>query len=383
MRRELLIAAGPGEWRAVWLEEGIAVELHVERGDRAPPDAAILGRVVLVMPGLDAALVDIGEVNKGFLPGRRPPEEGARVIVAVQREAQRGKGARLSTRIAEERLPGLTERTARLTPPAWLEPAPGFAASLALRLPGVPETILCDEAGPLAELRRVFPSADITQRNAADWPVDVEMLFAAALAPKVEMANTGSMHIIEAEAATLIDVDTGNPQDASAARAALKVNLAAAAVIARHIRLRQIGGGIVVDFAALDGRRSRQTVQQAMTAALAADPAQPQVLGWSRLGHLEMVRPRRLRPLSDAMLDPGVERKNAATLAFEALRLLAREARANPATNWRLVVTEDVAMALAWPAAAGLRSLEDRLGRKIAIEARRDDLAPGFDIAPL
>src|SRR5690349_21037517 len=53
VRRELLIAAGPGEWRAVWLEDGVAVELHVERGDSAPPGAIVLGRVGRAT-GLDA-----------------------------------------------------------------------------------------------------------------------------------------------------------------------------------------------------------------------------------------------------------------------------------------------------------------------------------------
>jgi len=383
MRRDLLIAAGPGEWRAVWLEDGVAVELHVERGDSVPAGSIVLGRVRLVTPGLDAVFVDIGEVHSGFLPGRRPPEEGARIIVEVQREAQRGKGARLSAKIAEERLVGLAEHVARVEPPARLSPAPGFAATLALRLPDVPDRIWCDEARPLAELRRVFPDADITQCHVADWPIDVEGVFATALAPKVEMPGAGPMHIVEEEAATLIDVDTGTPETGSLARNALTANLQAAAMVARHIRLRQIGGGIVVDFAALDGRGPREKIRQAMTEALAGDPARPEVLGWTRLGHLEIVRPRRLRPLSDAMLEYGYARKSTDTLAFEALRLVAREARASPATSWRLVVSEFVALALRNSAAAGLRALEERLGRSIAIETRRDIPERPFDIVPL
>jgi Ribonuclease G/E len=377
MRRELLIAAGPGEWRAVWLEDGIAVELHVERGDTASPGTILLGAVVYAAPGLDAAFVDIGEIASGFLPGRPLPDEGARVIVEVQRESQRGKGARLSTRIPKERVAGLAERAAGLDAPARLDPIPGFAASLALRLPALPDRILCDEAGPIAELRRVFPDADISQCTAADWPVDIEFLFAAALAPRA-----GPIRIAEEEAATLIDVDTGTPETGSLARNALAANLEAAAMVARHIRLRQIGGGIIVDFAALDGKGPRERVRQALVEALAQDPARPEVLGWTRLGHLEIVRPRRLRPLSDAMLEPRTAHKSAATLAFEALRRLAREARANPAANWRLVVPEDVGSAFALPAiAAGLRWLEERLGRKITIEIRRDIPDRPFDIA--
>jgi ribonuclease G len=165
----------------------------------------------------------------------------------------------------------------------------------------------------------------------------------------------------------------------------MATNLAAAAAIAREVRLRQIGGGINVDFAALDGRGPRERVRQALIEALAGDPVQPQVLGWTRLGHLEIVRPRRLRPLSDAMLEPGVAVQSAETLAFEALRLLAREARTNPAANWQLLARADVAarLALAPALASALRSLEERLGRKIAVVMRPENQNRPFDIVPL
>src|SRR3954454_16290043 len=102
MRRDLLIAAGPGEWRVAGAEDGIATELHVERGDIQPAGSIHFGRVVRLAAGLDAALVDIGEERPGFLPLRGdPPHEGARVLVQVRRETQRSKGALLSTRIAE------------------------------------------------------------------------------------------------------------------------------------------------------------------------------------------------------------------------------------------------------------------------------------------
>src|SRR5207253_7445497 len=111
----------------------------------------------------------------------------------------------------------------------------------------------------------------------------------------------------------------------------LAANLEATRAIARQLRLRQLGGGIIVDFVGLEGRGARDKLRQAMAAALAGDPAEPQVLGWTRLGHLEIVRPRRGRPLSEAMLEPGGIGKSSAALALEALRLLQREARARPA----------------------------------------------------
>jgi ribonuclease G len=123
-------------------------------------------------------------------------------------------------------------------------------------------------------------------------------------------------------------------------------------------------------------------VRQALATALSGDPARPQVLGWTRLGHLEIVRPRRLRPLSEAMLEPLGTRKGPTALAFEALRALHREARAAPAANWRLVVAPAVAAALQGPASGGLHALETRLGRSITVVVGDGDSSP-FDIVPL
>lgn len=392
MRRELLISVGPGEWRAAWLEDGLAAELFVERGDMRPAGGVHLGRVVRRVAGLAAALVDIGDERLGFLPVRRGSaeeelNEGARVVVQIRREAQRGKGALLSARIVPRDGRGDPAGVAALAagrePPAQLDPAPGFAAALALRVPGEPDRILADDPAVLRELRAAFPAADIAHRIAEQWPIDLDGLFDAALAPTLALPGGGSLHIEEGRAAVLIDVDTGMPEAGSAERAALAVNRAAAQAIAHQLRLRQLGGGIIVDFVGLDGRRPRERVRQAMAAALGGDPAQPQLLGWTRLGHLEIVRPRRLRPLSEAMLEMHGTRKSAVALAFEALRGLSREARANPAANWRLVVTPAVAAALSGPAAGALRALETRLGRSVAVAVGGGgDIRP-FDIVPI
>lgn len=377
-----MIAAGPGEWRAAWFEDGAAVELHVERGDSPPPGSLHVGRVVRLVAGLGAALVDIGAERPGFLPLGRPLDDGARIIVEVRREAQRGKGALLSERIPEARLAALAARAARLNPPALLDPPPGFAASLALRLPAAPDRILADDAAVLRELREAFPDAEAAHAGPADWPLDVDALFDAALAPALALPGGGRLSIDETQAAVLIDVDTGTPEAGAAERNLMAANLEAAAALARQLRLRQLGGGIIVDFAALEGRRRRERVRTAIEALLAGDPARPQVLGWTRLGHLEIVRPRRLRSLADAMLEPRTSRRSAASLAFECLRRVADEARARPAASWRLIVAPAVAAALRGPAAAGCKALEARLGRPLAIETAAEGEARAFDIVP-
>ena len=106
MPSELLIAAGPGEWRAALLERGAPVELLVERGDRSEAGSIHLGRVRRLLPALGATLVEIGDGRPAFLPaneimprGRRL-NEGELVIVQIHREKQGGKAARLTTAVA-------------------------------------------------------------------------------------------------------------------------------------------------------------------------------------------------------------------------------------------------------------------------------------------
>ena len=320
------------------------------------PAASISGRVVRLVAGLDAALVEIGDARPGLsaAAGRR----STRAPASSCRSAARHSGTRaprLTTRLDEAEAARYAEAAARLDPPAQLAPPPGFAAALALRLPAMPDRVLTDDPGAVPELRGAFAGAEVAQRRVDEWPLDLGAAFDGALAPSLALPGGGSVHFEDTRAAVLVDVDTGSPETGSAERTAMAVNLAAAAAIARQLRLRQLAGGILVDFAALEGRGPRDRVRQAMTLALAADPARPQILGWSRLGHLEIVRPRRLRPLAEAMLEPQAARKSAAALAFEALRALSREARARPAADWRLVVVPAVETALRGPAAAGLR----------------------------
>jgi ribonuclease G len=383
MARELLISAGPGEWRAAWVEDGEAVELYVERGDTKPAGSRHLGRVVRVVSALDAALVDIGDERPGFLPLRDVPEgtqatEGSRLIVEVRREAWQDKAPRLTAKIAET---DLVSRAAQLRPPVQLAPAPGLAAALALRLPALPQRIATDDTAPLAELRRAFTGVEIDHRPAKDWPIDLDALIDAALSPSLMLDRGGAIHIEETRTATMIDVDTGTPVGGSSARAALAANLAAARRIAKELRLRNIGGAVVVDFVGLDRRDHRERLRQALEAALAPDPERPRVLGWSRLGHIELTRPRRNRSLADALLEPSRRTKQPVAIAHEALRRVLREARANPSTTWRLSVSREIEAALRGSVGEALKELESRLGRSIAIEIIEGHA--GFDIRPL
>jgi Ribonuclease G/E len=194
------------------------------------------------------------------------------------------------------------------------------------------------------------------------------------------------VHFDAARAAIMIDVDSGTPETGSPERTGLAVNLAAADAIAGQIRLRNLGGGIAIDFVGLDDRRLRGRIRDALAKALAPDPARPQILSWTRLGHLELVRPRRGRPLAEILLEPhpgGPLVKTAVTVAYEALRALRREARAQPGRRWRLTIAPVVAAALAGGAATALHALEQRFGRTVAIAADSGLDPDRFQVVPV
>jgi Ribonuclease G/E len=483
---ELLIAAGPGEWRATLLEGGVPVELFVERGDRSEPGSIYLGRVRRLVPALEAVLVDIGGDRPAFLPasevvprGRRL-DEGERLVVQIRREAQGGKAARLTTSVAlrgkrlelrwgrsgilgGETLPpaeraqllatltnparslssgraprgpvgagsplsrsagegaerseagegvaglrllepepidaliaeamelnrrwrDISERAARLSPPSRLDPPLSLATGLSSALPAAPSRILVDDPAIVPELRAVFPDAKMQHHAEAEWPVELDAVFDRALAETIALAGGGAVHIEATRAAVLIDVDSGSPQTGSPERTRLAINLAAVDVISRQIRLRNLGGGIAIDFIGLENRRSRERIRDALAEALTPDPARPQILGWTRLGHLELVRPRRGRPLAEVLLEArpgGPLVKTAVTVAYEALHALRREARIQPGRRWRLTVSPEVAAALVGGTTAALRALEGRFAREIAVEADPSLERGRFQIAPV
>jgi Ribonuclease G/E len=484
MRRELVVSAGPGEWRAALLEDGSPVELRVERGDGDEFGSIHLGRVLRLLPALGAALVEIGGNRPAFLPHsetyprHRRLAEGERVLVQIRREAQGGKAARLSTAVGlrgrdvelvlgrpgiagaealaptdhtlllaaaaavpdpriqsgagspaalgvssprisgqgrgrgptpesliglrifeaaavesliaevgllRRKLDDILERAAHQAPPARLYPATTRAAALAGVLPTI-DRILVDDPAAIPETRAAFPDAVVAHQPPSDWPVDLDALFDEALSPTVALPGDGSLHVEPTRAAVLVDIDSGTPEAGSPERTALAVDLAAAETVARQLRLRNLGGGIVVDFVGLDDRGARERVRAALARALAADPLRPQLLGWTRLGHFELVRRRRTRPLADALLEPapgGALVRTAATLAYQALRALRREARISPQHAWRLTVAPEVAAALAGDAASALHAVEEHLGRAVLVAADASLGRDRFQITPI
>jgi Ribonuclease G/E len=250
-------------------------------------------------------------------------------------------------------------------------------------MPVAPDRIVVDEPAAVLEARAAFPDAVIAHQAEALWPIDLDALFEEALAPAISVGR-GTVHIEAARAAVLIDVDSGSPPAGSPEETGRAADFAAVPVIARQIRLRNLGGGIVVDFVGLDQPRSRERVRAALAKALLPDPVPTRILGWTRLGHLELVRPRRGRPLAEILCERSADGglvKSTATVAHEALAAIRRAARAEPGRSWSLAVATEVAAALADPLAAARRALETRFGRSIAVTGEPGRRRDRFDIA--
>jgi Ribonuclease G/E len=129
----------------------------------------------------------------------------------------------------------------------------------------------------------------------------------------------------------------------------------------------------------------REQVREVRAEPLQPDSPCPQILGWTRLDHLELVRARRGRPLAEALLESrsrGAPIKTSVTVAHEALRAVRLQARTRPGRRWCTTVSPDVAAVLAGRATT-LRMLEQRFGREIAIEANPSLDRVRFQIAPV
>ena len=393
MSRILACQVSPGEVWAALEEEGELVGLRVAReGDADVVGGAFLGRIVALRPELPAALVDIGLDRPGFLDARDVDRkrglegltEGQALIVDVTKAARADKAVGLRVLRANDTRREAFEAMARdATPPARLDqPEPAILRAAKPLLNGEVERILIDERGALMALRRAYPDlAEQLVFHGEGTPLFETLGIAeqvdAVLQPCVPLPGGGAIFIEASRAATMIDVDGG-------ARGALAANRAAAAAIARQIALRNLAGPIVIDFVGMKSREDRDKVTAALKAAFAANNEKLELLGWTKLGHFELIRPRREPPLAELLFeqaDNGTTHKTPLTLALEALRSVAREAVARPGKGFALVAHPDIAGALDQGAGRAARHwLEARLGRTLTVTADPQRARDAIDI---
>ena len=452
MSKDILATIDPFEVRVAVVENGVLTSVQVERG--VPLAGNVYkGRVASVLPGMEAAFVDIGLERNAFLPladvrsqriggeeledpiGRGPIAErlrvGQEILVQVTKEPRGSKGARATTYIAlpghyivlmptvtgvgvsrrieleheRRRLRGLAER---LRPP---RPGSKDAMGLIVRTAAEGTTaedladdvrflsrlwegvmdrartarapaLLYQDLGLIgrvvrdlftgdvdrfvvdspAELQRIrellgtFPRelSDRVELHRGPLPLfeahGVERELERALHRKVWLRSGGYLVFDRAEAATVIDVNTGKyVGKTDQPSTILKTNLEAAQEAARQIRLRDIGGIILIDFIDMESEKHRGRVLAALQEAVRADRTKIHIIDLTGLGLVELTRKRVYQNLDEIMRVPcpycdGRGRVlSPQTVAVRARRELARLARVTAARIILAHVHPDVA----------------------------------------
>jgi len=204
----------------------------------------------------------------------------------------------------------------------------------------------------------------------------VETKIARALERRVWLKSGGYLIFDQTESLTTVDVNTGryvgktNPEET-----VLRTNLEAAKQIVQQLRLRNIGGIIVIDFIDMEKAANRKKVFDALQETVRRDKARTNVLRISELGLVQMTRKRTRESLEQLLTSPcphcsGSGRiRSVETLAYEALRRAQKEAALHAnSTRLALRVHPEVATYLTEHEQQTVDALAQRVGRRVAVE---------------
>ena len=217
------------------------------------------------------------------------------------------------------------------------------------------------------------------QHYAAERPLfdlyAVEAEIEKALARRVDLKSGGYLIIDQTEALTTVDVNTGgfvgvrNFDDTI-----FKTNLEAAQSIARQLRLRNLGGMIIVDFIDMDNRDHQQEVFLEFKKALSRDYTRMSVHDFSPLGLVEMTRKRTRESLAHILCEPCPtcqgrgEVKTAKTVCYEILREIVREARQFNAKEYRILASQQVIDLFLDEESQSLAQLGDFIAKPVSLQ---------------
>ncbi len=165
-----------------------------------------------------------------------------------------------------------------------------------------PPELLVDAPGPHEAAWRDWadPPPDAVAEDAGAWEDhDLPAMIASLMRPEVTLGGGATMAIEPTRALIAVDVNTGS--DTSPA-AGLKANIAAARDLPRQLRLRGLGGQVVVDVAPMP-KRDRAAFDQQLRAAFRGEAAETTIAGWTPLGHVEIQRKRDRRALAELLKD--------------------------------------------------------------------------------
>jgi ribonuclease G len=474
MTDEILINATPVQTRVALVESGVLQEVWVERRSHKGLVGNIYrGKIMRVLPGMQAAFVDIGLERASFLHAsdlvtldangieqrtetereiRTMATEGQSVVVQVVKDPLGSKGARLSTHLSlssrylvympytrhigisqriesegeRDRLRGLVEaaqaglglpgaggfivRTAaegvsgesiesdvRILLKLWEAVADSarHASTPALVYEDLPLALrtLRDQAlGGLEKIRvdskevcesllgfatQFVPEiAGRIEHYAGDRPLfdlyGVEDEIEKALGKRVQLKSGGYLIIDQTEAMTTIDVNTGAfVGTRNLEETVLKTNLEAASALARQLRVRNLGGIIIIDFIDMKDPEHRRQVLRNLERALERDHARTAISPVSDLGLVQMTRKRTRESLERTLCETCATCqgrgtvKSAETICYEIFREILRDARSYDNDTLLVLASQSVVDRLLDEESANVADLEEQIGKTV------------------
>jgi ribonuclease G len=208
-----------------------------------------------------------------------------------------------------------------------------------------------------------------------------------ALARRVDLKSGGYLIIDQTEALTTVDVNTGGfVNGRSFDDTIFKTNLEAAQAIARQLRIRNLGGIIVIDFIDMDSEEHKNAVLNEFRKMLARDRTRMTVNGFTQLGLVEMTRKRTRESLAHVLCAPCPvcqgrgELKTARTVCYQILRDLLREARQFEAREYRILASQQVIDIFLDEESQSLALLSDFIGKPVSLQGESQYSQEQFDI---
>ena len=470
MSEEILINITPMESRVAVVENGVLQEVHVERTQKRGIVGNIYkGKVVRVLPGMQAAFVDIGLERAAFIhAGEISSREGASsdnisalvhegqsLVVQVTKDPIGTKGARLTPQLSiPARYLGYMPRTSHVGISLKIEEEAererlkrvvaecvasegivevgGFILRTAAEGAGADEILmdiryvrrlweqirgqmqtastptviyedlslalrtLRDLVSPKIEKIRIdsretfqkivqfveelMPEiADRLEHYPGERPIfdlyGVEDEVQKALERKVPLKSGGYLIVDPAEAMSTIDVNTGAfVGHRNLEETIFKTNLEAAITIARQLRLRNLGGIIIIDFIDMEDEEHQRQVLRTLEKQLERDHAKTNIIGITELGFVQMTRKRTRESLEQVLCEPCSscqgrgKLKTPETICYEIFREILREARAYQAEGYMVLANQKVIDRLLDEESGNVADLEAFIGRTIKFQ---------------
>jgi len=328
----------PGYTRTALLRDGVLTDLFCDDADNPlpRPGAVVRARIERVFPDHDRVALDLGGLAGSLrIRGGRDLHSGEMIMATVTADARATKPHQLRQGIfrtgrylllesgkAELRLSRGLREMGYTPPPEICSPASSFTITLrraaataalsaviaereelitwaeaVLALPSSGPSILSPAPSGPEQARLLAPEADlIMDDDGVEWEeAGVDAQLESALAPTVLLPEGGCLHISTPPGAAVFDGDSGSGQ-----LSPMQLSLAMVPMVARALRLRRIGGPVVVDFPRLNAR-DRRRITELMMHAVADDPCRPRCHGFTEGSLFTLTRPWSWRPLAEDM----------------------------------------------------------------------------------